>query len=42
MEVKMAVWEDAELVFPHNKGTCQPLVRDSDTQGDGRNPKVNP
>ena len=39
--VKMAVWEDTELVSPHNWGACQPLVGDSDTQGDGRNPKVN-
>ena len=36
----MAVWENAELEFPHNQGTCQPLVGDSDAQGDGRSPKV--
>ena len=35
--VKMAVWEDAEVGFPHNQGACWPRLGDSDTQGDGRN-----
>ena len=39
--VKMAVWEDVKLASPHNKGTCRPLVGDSEAQGAGRNPKVN-
>ena len=37
----MAVWEDVELASPHNWDTCQLLVGDSDTEGDGRNPIVN-
>ena len=37
----MAVWEDAELASPHNQGVCQPLVGDSDAQGDRKNPRVN-
>ena len=36
----MAVWEDVELASPHNEGSCQLLVGDSDAQGDGRNPRV--
>ena len=37
----MTVWEDGELVSPHNLGNCRPLVRYSDAQVDGRNPKAN-
>ena len=37
----MSVWEDVELASPHNQSACRPLMGDSDTQGDGRNPKVN-
>ena len=38
---KMVVWEDAELVSPHNQGAYWLLVGDPDTQGDRRNPQVN-
>ena len=41
IRVKMVVWEDTELASLHNWGTCQPLVGNSDRQGDGRNPRVN-
>ena len=34
--VKTAVWEDPKLASPHNEGTCRPVVKNTDTQGDGR------
>ena len=36
--VKMEAWEDAELLFLYNYGTCQILMGDLDAQGDRRNP----
>ena len=38
--VKIAAWEDAEFVSPHNYGSCQMLVGDLYAQGDGMNPEV--
>ena len=39
--LKMEVWEDRELASPHTKAPAGRWWGTPDTQGDGRNPKVN-